>query len=130
MPLIKWDESFSVKNESLDSQHKYLIELINKLHDMMGAGKGSTELPATLEKMIQYSNSHFADEEKLMVSYKYPGLEEQKAAHASYTKKVLELKKKFDTGQLALSVETMNFLKEWWTKHILEMDKKYSSYLK
>jgi hemerythrin-like metal-binding protein len=130
MPLITWNDNFSVQNKEMDEQHKYLINLINEFHDLMSTGKGRTVISETLDRMISYSQTHFSTEEKLMEKYHYSELEEQRNSHNVYKQKVLEFQKRYNEGQMSLTVEIMNYLKEWWTKHILEMDKKYSSFLK
>ncbi len=130
MPLITWNDSFSVQNKVMDEQHKRLIGLINELHDLMSSGKGRTAIANTLDQMISYAKIHFADEEALLQKFNYPEFGDQKRSHDTYTQKALGRQKRYQEGQISLTVETMSFLKEWWTKHILDMDKKYSSYLK
>jgi hemerythrin len=41
----------------------------------------------------------------------------------------MDFQKRYQAGQVALSVEMMNFLKDWLTNHIVETDKRYIPYL-
>ncbi len=46
------------------------------------------------------------------------------------TQKVLALQKEFQLGKVTITLDTMNFLQDWLTKHILGTDHKYGPYLK
>lgn len=128
MALISWTEDLSVSVKDFDNQHKELIKLINELHDAMAARKGTEVLGRVLANLVSYTKVHFANEEKLMLAHNYPGYLNHKAEHDSLTKKALDIKSKFDRGNNIISVELMAFLKDWLTKHIIGLDKKYSTF--
>jgi hemerythrin-like metal-binding protein len=130
MSVLEWSEELSVGIHRFDEHHKALIGYINQLHDAMQVGKGKDALGKILAALIEYTASHFKAEEALMVKCNYPGYMAHKKEHASLTATVLELQGKFNSGQAALSVETIQFLKEWLTHHIMGTDKQYSPYLK
>ncbi len=129
MALLNWDDSYSVHYASIDDQHKRLVDLINQLHEAMTQGKGKQALSSILAEMIDYSQTHFAYEEKLMLDIQYPNYHVQILAHAGFIEKVRELQNRYESGQQALSLDVMEFLKKWLTNHILDLDKKYSPYL-
>ncbi len=129
MPLIQWTQSLSVNIKEIDSQHKRLIELINLLHESMRAGKGKDVLGKVLGDLADYTVSHFGTEEGLFQKYGYPEYLRHKREHDELTKQVLALKDKFETGAPVITVELMNFLKDWLNGHILNSDKKYSEFL-
>lgn len=124
MALIEWSNNLSVSVGAMDDQHKKLIKLINDLHEAMKAGKGKDAMSKTLVELINYTKTHFADEEKYMTQFKYPDLDKQKAAHAAFIKKVMDTQKAMNEGQ-NVTIDVMNFLKSWLTEHIAGMDKKY-----
>lgn len=129
MALITWSETLTVNIKEIDEQHKQLIAMVNELHSAMGSGKGKDVMGKTLGGLIDYTKTHFAFEEQLMNKYAYPGYISHKADHDALTKQVAELYTKFQVGKTLVTVEVMNFLKDWLTKHIQATDKKYSSYL-
>ena len=129
MPLITWIPNFSVNVKDMDAQHQTLIEITNQLHEALMAGKGSAVVDASVDKMIDYARRHFKDEEVLLTTHRYPGLADQKAKHEAFLAKGLEFKKEISKGNRATSVAVCNFLKEWWTSHILVEDKQYGVYL-
>lgn len=40
-----------------------------------------------------------------------------------------DLQERLSKGEVALSIEVMDFLKDWLTGHIVEHDKKYGVYI-
>jgi hemerythrin len=130
MPIMEWSNDLSVGIIELDSQHKRLINLINDLHEAMSNGSGRAVLSPVLNGLVQYTATHFQAEEKYMKQFQYPAYAAHKAEHDSLTKKVLDFKHRFDSGQAMLTVELMTFLKSWLRSHILENDKKYGEVFK
>ena len=72
---------------------------------------------------------HFTAEEKLFQKYAYPKYPDQKREHDKLTAQVLELKKKADSGASVITMEVMNFLKDWLSSHIMGADKMGGEYL-
>jgi len=128
MALIQWDSTFSVNVAEIDKQHQKLIEFINNLNDAMKQGKGKDVLANIINELSNYATSHFAFEEGYFDKFGYPAAASHKLDHSNFVKKVSEFKNGFDSGQVALTVTVMNFLKDWLKNHIQGIDKKYSSF--
>ncbi|WP_440945687.1 bacteriohemerythrin [Methanosarcina sp. T3] len=126
MPIIKWTDSFSVNIVEIDAQHKKLVEMINRLYDAMKVGKSKDVMGEILDNLISYTETHFKTEEKYFDLYRYPEKETHKAEHEKFTEIVTKFKKDFDSGNAIISIEVMNFLKEWLTNHINGSDKRYT----
>ena len=128
MPLIIWNDSFSVRVKEMDNQHKTLVDLINKLHDAMKVGKGKEMIGDISASLTDYTRKHFAAEEALMKANNYAGYEEQKKAHVHLVSQIVDIQKKYEAGTV-LSQEVITFLKNWLMNHIQGMDQKYGPYL-
>lgn len=128
MPLIDWEDKFSVNIEVIDEQHKMLVNTINKLYDAMNAGSGVAMLDETFKNLAEYTTDHFATEEELMVKFGYPDYAEHKKEHDGCVLKVLEFKKRFDEGDIRLNLDLFVFLDEWLHEHLIEMDQKYKAF--
>lgn len=124
MALITWNNALSTGISEQDAQHKKLIDLINQLNEAMQAGKGNDAMGKVLTELVNYTVYHFGYEEKLMAQYKYEDTPAHKAEHVKLVQSVGDFKKKFDSGSAAVSVEIMNFLRDWLTNHIMKTDKK------
>lgn len=130
MPFIQWSEKMSVGNATIDQQHKTLIDMINTVYDAMGRGKGDNVLSETMKKLVQYTKSHFAHEEKYMQQMGYPEFEQHQRIHRELTKKVQDICQKISEGQYYSSVTLGGFLKDWLTSHIMNVDMKYVAFSK
>jgi hemerythrin len=124
---MEWTEELSVNIREIDDQHKKLIALINKLHDAMKAGQGKEALEGTLQELASYTVYHFQTEEKYMQKFNYPRLPSHKAEHAAFVKKVVDFQKDFAENRLGLTLDLMNFLRDWVNHHIRETDKQYTA---
>ena len=126
MLLITWSDSFSVKVAEIDTQHKKLVEMINKLYDAMKVGKSKDVMGEILISLISYTVTHFKTEEMYFDLYNFSEKEAHKAEHIKFVETVTKFKTDFDSGKATISLEVMNFLKDWLTKHINGSDKKYA----
>jgi hemerythrin-like metal-binding protein len=72
---------------------------------------------------------HFKTEENLMESHHYPDYGQHKSEHERLTATVLDFQGKFQRNEVGLTIDVMQFLKDWLYKHILESDKRYAPYL-
>jgi hemerythrin len=129
MALIEWDESFSVGNDEIDSQHKHWIQLINNL-DMALIGQGDPEVlkrvkDESLEAMIDYARFHFHSEEQFMEKINYPKLKPHQASHSRMACDLLDIQKDIERGYKPLNTQLMSIMMDWLKNHILTDDKQY-----
>jgi len=129
MALLVWNDSYSVKVRRFDDQHKKLIDLVNQLHEAMKAGKGSAILNDVLGPLAAYTQTHFSEEERLMLYNGYPGYMEHKKAHDQLVAHVRDFQKQVEAGTASVSLGLMTFLKDWLLQHIQGVDRKYGPYL-
>ncbi|HYD31505.1 MAG TPA: bacteriohemerythrin [Azospirillaceae bacterium] len=130
MPLMNWNDKMSVGVQQFDDEHKRLVAMLNDLFDAVQAGKGKDVLGKILDGLIDYTKKHFANEEQHFTKFAYPDLAAHKKEHEDLAKQVLDVQKKYHAGNTAtLSMEVMNFLKNWLVKHIQGTDKKYGPFL-
>ncbi len=125
MAIFTWDEKFSVHVEKMDEQHKKLFDLINQLHEAMSSGKGNAIMVEILSGLKDYTNVHFTEEEKHLQSFNYSGLAEQKKQHKLFIDKIEGYQKDLTEKRLGLSIEVMQFLRDWLLTHIQTIDAKY-----
>ncbi len=129
MAMINWDISLKTGVQIVDDQHKNLVELVNRLYDAMVKGKGNQALGGILTELIDYTVYHFKTEEDLFRQYSYREAEHHIAEHNDLTQKAIALKQAFDGGKTAITLETMNFLKDWLVNHIMKSDKNFGPFL-
>jgi hemerythrin len=125
MALFEWKPSYSVKNLTIDTQHKRLIELINRLHEAMRTGSGKSEVGKVLTELVSYTNTHFAEEEKRMLACGYQGFAAHKQVHDAFVKQTREFLRQYQSGSITLSHDVLKTLKDWLINHIEKMDQAY-----
>jgi len=127
--LFPWSDAYTVKIAIVDSQHKVLVDLINQLHQAMIARKGRESLGGILASLVTYTKSHFAAEEGLLRANQYPDLADHKPEHERFTQTIVEFQGRFQRNEVAMTIDVMDFLKDWLVKHIMGVDKKYVPHL-
>ena len=64
-----------------------------------------------------------------MQTHAYPDFLAHKSEHDHLTERVMDLQRGFRSNEVRLTIEAMEFLKDWLRHHILGSDKKYSPFL-
>lgn len=129
MAFFEWNDKYSVGVRELDSQHKQLIAILSELYDAMQTGKANDVIGSIINKLVNYTKTHFTTEEKYMSQYGYPDLAAQQREHATFTDKVMKFKEDFDSGRTSMSVSVTSFVKDWLVSHISGSDQKYGPFL-
>jgi hemerythrin-like metal-binding protein len=129
MPVIEWNDSFSVGIESIDVQHKKIFDLINRAHDAAGSPHSREILNSIFNELFSYVLVHFSYEEDLMEKHEYEDLYIHRESHENLKKKVQEYQKRLDEGDPVSTHETLGFLLDWLRSHIQKTDMAYSETL-
>ena len=124
MAVLEWQDKYSVGNSKMDGQHKGLIALINALDD-------DTYVRDVMDKLGNYVDVHFREEEKLLEQSGYPDLDEHLEKHKVFEDWFTQQKSIFETGDgsEALRQGIQSYLKVWLMNHIMFTDKSYSKYV-
>ena len=129
MAFLTWSNSYSVGVQQFDAEHKQLFSIMNDVYEGMMAGKGKDVLQSVLEKLIRYTEQHFSSEEVAMTRTGYAELQSHVALHRAFTTKVKDFQTQYRAGAVALSVQLLDFLRDWLTNHIGGVDKRYTAHL-
>jgi hemerythrin len=129
MPLITWSSKYSVGVKNLDEQHQVVVNLLNELHAAMLKGQAQSVAGALLPKIVNHAREHFSTEERLMESTKFSGLAEHRAEHIALLAKAEEYAARHKRGDKTIYLELLNFMRDWLTDHMLNVDKKYTVWM-
>ncbi len=119
-------------NPVIDMQHRELIEVVNRLSAACLKAEGVGEIPKTLSFLINYTNTHLADEEKLQLKSNYIGYEQHKQKHDNFkgTITLLYADHKKNPTNMAIVGKITRTLGDWLINHIKKEDLAMAKHLK
>ncbi|MCQ8180753.1 bacteriohemerythrin [Methylomonas sp. SURF-1] len=125
MSILTWNDQLLVGIDSVDSQHQTLVELINKLDELVAVGGDGEGLVATVGELADYTAYHFRHEEELMVSAGFnPELfAKHREEHREFVDKIRRVQFEAERDRSAVSRDLLDFLVDWLCHHILKTDK-------
>ncbi len=126
MAFVDWNPKYSVGVAQLDREHQQLFALINELHAAMIQGKGREVVGRTVTGLMTYVATHFRSEERMLEAARYAELAAHQAEHRAFAAKCANMHERIQAGDLALTIELLNLLKNWLTAHIQQNDQKYA----
>jgi len=124
-----WKATYSVGNKELDSDHQTLFDLLHDCYLNFSAINNEQVNPDIIGKLKNYAARHFSYEEAIMLSTGYPDFVRHEQQHRYFENKVTELGNISKEDGMLQFESMLFFLKDWFTKHILEEDKKYTAYI-
>ncbi len=125
---LQWDNKYSVGVELMDSQHIKLIGMINDLHAGIKAKKSKEALGRVIGDLVDYTVTHFSEEERIMLKSGYPDYDSHVKKHNDFVNQVRDFKANYAAGKIVMTVTMMGFLFDWLMNHIYTVDKKYSEH--
>ncbi len=127
MSIVPWSSVMSVGNELIDSQHRFLLGLINEVYAGVIFGRSVEIFRSEYPKLLEYAKIHFATEEAFMKAAGYDGVVQHQQKHQ-------ELKAKLDEMGNSLNqfneepqayLQICTFLNNWLTSHMMGEDQEY-----
>jgi hemerythrin len=128
---ITWTEDWCVGNQTIDYQHKNLVDLVNRaeLCALDADGESYGMFYPLLNDVSLYAKTHFADEEKLLSAIDYQGLGNQIKQHAAFNECLTD----FILDAMAAKEDRIKFSKfmaDWLSHHVLVEDMKFKPEMK
>ena len=128
MKRIQWTADMSVGIDLIDEDHKCLIELLNNFIDAVDNDEGVFVFDTLFQEFLDYTEYHFAREERLMAEAGYADLHTHAQGHAQLIQQLNDMRE-----QVLLSVtsdmqdDVREFFLNWLQIHIMVKDQAYSA---
>ena len=129
MPAINWTAKYETGFPRIDSQHKQLFQAINDLGEAFRYGDVKAQVEKSMAFLMDFTLTHFREEEAWMREIGYPGLAQHQAEHAKLVTKLFMLKRRADAGE-HMTRQVTQYLMEWLGHHIEEFDQDYIKHSK
>ncbi len=123
--LMPWNSTLATGVKIVDQQHRKLVDMVNGLYAAMKSGQGHDVMEKLLDGLASYTVQHFDMEEKYFDQFKYADTASHKKAHTELKKQVVDFIGQFKSGKAGMSMDLMNFLRDWLVNHIQKTDMRY-----
>jgi hemerythrin len=124
MSRIEWSDTYSINNLVIDTQHKKLFSILNRLSDGLTNNIDDRGYLIAVERLWSYVNYHFSEEERLMAEVGYSEIYRHTLQHRLFTNKIMQLKGLMESDSREPARDLTVFLGNWILHHVLEEDKK------
>lgn len=123
--MTTWDPSLATGDEMIDRQHQELYRIADELRVACDQGLAHDRVDRVLVWLLSYTIEHFAAEEDLMVRSGYPesALNAHVGEHDDLKRRVAELLKQHERGELATALPVVELMHEWMGTHIDQVDR-------
>ncbi len=128
MAYMQWVPELETGIDIIDEQHRRIVDYINELDQARQTGNAN-DVKHVLEKLVDYTITHFQFEEELQERAGYPFVKAHRRVHAIFTKRVGTFQARARTGEDVVP-ELMSMLKVWLSSHIKGDDRDYVASVK
>lgn len=126
VPTLK--NQFKTNISEIDTQHDALAKLVNELEVLVRSGVSEVAGQAMIDAIKTQTEQHFHEEEQLMAQSDYPGFEDHRLIHALLLENLQSVQDRLRRGELNLTEETVQFLRAWLMRHIIDSDVRFGEY--
>ncbi|MBW2411456.1 MAG: hemerythrin family protein [Deltaproteobacteria bacterium] len=120
---LEWDANYETGNETVDSQHRYFVNLIHRVAISFNETDDDEYKERLISELRKYADFHFTSEENIATSYHLQGVSGHHHRH-------LELLEEFnhhaeDLKKGSQTVDAfLEFLTDWFIGHTVYEDQK------
>ena len=127
--MIDWNAKYDTGVRRIDRQHKQIVDIINRLYDL-DRTKEEAVMKDVFAKLMKYFETHFRDEEGMMLKGGYPGYPLQKSEHDAFIDTICGYHREFLKGQSLVPINVFNAVWDWFAHHIMKIDMQFTPYFK
>lgn len=122
---MEWSDNLSVGVDTIDNQHKELINRVNAFYAALRKENSKEETLKVLDFLSSYMVRHFKDEEAIQVKYNYPKYAEHRKIHKEFIETVKGVTADLEANGVTTAASTMIAMTvtNWLVNHISIQDK-------
>ncbi|MDD2408460.1 MAG: hemerythrin family protein [Tepidiphilus sp.] len=129
---LQWRDELSVHNDAIDRDHRWLIELVDRIQSLILRRASLARLTVALDELARYTEEHFTREELIQQAAGYPHLDEHRCSHEKLKRQLTDITARIlaqpveQTTLDALDDDTrralLDLLRSWLIDHIIRED--------
>ena len=130
--LFEWTADLSVGQETIDEQHKQLLNQINIMLSAIVNDLEDAVIDQAIDFLKEYIDGHLKYEEEYMAQNDYPHLALHRKDHQDFIDNYARLKTKREGGvsDKLVAAEIEQYLGSWLIEHIRHVDQKYADFIR
>lgn len=123
--IFPWNRNFETGIDSIDQQHKVLVDIVNRLARQFASNRPDSFCNAILDELLDYAAFHFEEEEQI---WRHAFSESQQTLdhgrdHQLFITRMHEFSRRQAPPDEVLTV-LLKYLTRWLAFHILDSDRK------
>ena len=122
MTLLQWKSQYSVGIESMDFEHRQMIDLINELHAELSSRRDAESIEQFLGDIHAAISMHFALEERIMLDAGYDEFAAHKNDHEDLLDQIRDMMDVFANDPDRGFSELQTRLSNWFSAHFSTFD--------
>ena len=122
MALIEWKDEFNLGIDSIDHEHRELIDLINESFNYVTKSDSPGVIQYYLGEIYAKISAHFALEEKIMREKKYDQYVDHKQDHERLLDDIRDIMDEYDQIAVVDEKKLGDSLNHWFTHHFKTKD--------
>jgi len=128
--MFEMKKEYYLGIDSIDQEHKRLFEIAEEAYQLLNdefVPDKFDYIAKIFGELKDYTEFHFASEEKYMEDIKFKKLLSHKIEHQEFIEKLNQIDwDEVERNQNTAIIKILDFLNEWLVNHILYTDKLYS----
>lgn len=123
MIKLEWAKEFEIGNEYVDIQHRYFLDLINRIGKAFKESDDDAYKRKLWIELYKYADFHFTSEENIAIFHGLQGVEEHHQLHLDLLEDLNQYEKNLDIGLKTID-EFLEFITDWFLVHTIHEDRK------
>lgn len=129
MAYFDWVEELAIDHGPIDNEHRKLVSLVNDMHAAAQHPNNHAIVGERMAELVFYTQDHLLNEEEVMATLGFPGLEEHKQSHIVFLARLHAMQTDFHQGDKTSASELLVLLKNWLSVHIRDADSELRDFL-
>jgi hemerythrin len=121
---LYWVSEFEIGNEYVDLQHRYFLDLINRIGKNFRETNDDDYKRKLIIELHKYADFHFASEENIAISCGLPGVESHHQLHLQLLEELNQYAENLEKGLKTID-EFLEFITDWFLVHTQHEDRKF-----
>lgn len=128
--MLKWNDNLAMGIELIDNQHKAIIVKANEIFQM-DEKTDKKDLKEIINYLMSYTNSHFLEEESLMIETDYDKFIEHRQQHNLFVERVYKIYLRINNDEIdrILFDDLKEIMADWLGEHLSNDDRDFAEYL-